>query len=97
LHDLSRLFAESGMPGLLVRSLYVDGGRVSRLIWEVTAPIRPVRSSSAGAVGTLTGTTGKQRHMGNLIATGKHAPESWMNGGPKRRRLEPLAAAVGTI
>ena len=63
-----------GIPGLLVRSLYADaeGFPLLNLGGYRTDQTSPIKQRWGGWY--VTGTTGKQRHMGNLIAHGKRDP-----------------------
>jgi hypothetical protein len=61
-----------GIPGQVVRSLYADaeGFPLLNLGGYRTDQTSPIKQRWGGWY--VTGTTGKQRHMGNLIAHGKH-------------------------
>jgi hypothetical protein len=63
-----------GIPGLLARSLYTDaeGFPLLNLGGYRTDQTSPLKQRWGGWY--VTGTTGKQRHMGNLIAHGKRDP-----------------------
>jgi hypothetical protein len=63
-----------GIPGQLVRSLYADadGFPLLNLGGYRTDQTSPLTQRWGGWY--VTGATGKQRHMGNLIAHGKRAP-----------------------
>ena len=63
-----------GIPGQVVRSLYADaeGFPLLNLGGYRTDQTSPLTQRWGGWY--VTGTTGKQRHMGNLIAHGKHDP-----------------------
>ncbi len=61
-----------GIPGLMLRSLYADeqGFPLLNLGGYRTDQTSPLEQRWGGWY--VTGTTGKQRHMGNLVAHGKH-------------------------
>ncbi len=79
-----------GIPGLLLRSLYADaeGFPLLNLGGYRTDQTSPLKQRWGGWY--VTGTTGKQRHMGNLIAHGKHTPaELDETANPNVAKLDP--------